>query len=1217
MKGLIGFFTNKWVIQFLGLLVLALLVWFAGPLIAIAGKAPLESAWARGVFIGGMFVIWVIYRLVMSLLSRRKDRQMMSELASAESTLSEEEKSSAEEVETLHQGFEEALKLLQETRAQDKGGKQCLYELPWYVIIGAPGSGKTTALENSGLSFPLRERLGKGVVKGVGGTRNCDWWFTNEAVLLDTAGRYTTQDSHQAVDAAAWQGFLQLLKKFRPRRPLNGVMVAVSLADLLQQTEEERARHAAAIRRRVQELHQTLGIRLPIYMLFTKTDLVAGFTDFFADFKEDDRAQVWGETFPAGDPSHPEDWLGKFDASFDELLQRLNKHTFRRVQEEHDISRRSLILDYPQQMALMKPSLLAFLQSTFAPNRYEIPPLLRGIYFTSGTQEGTPIDRVMGILAHAFRLDRQASPMYSGRGKSFFLTRLLKEVIFPEAELAGTDPRIERRQKLIQFGALGAALLVTFGAIGLWAVSYSINKSAIARTDEQIARYRAVDIVPTDSRSNFKMLGLKLDAMLAVRVIWEEAGWLSHFGLYQGGKLEEAAGDVYEQVLTEYFLPSLVSRLQERMQGSEGARPDVLYQLLRVYLMFGQPERLEPKIAAAVTQVDWQQSFATEPESLATLSVHLQNLLQMKPPGTQLDEAFIASVRARLTQVSQTQQCYDRFKTEALLDNSHDFKLADVLRPNGQKVFVLVDGRDISVGIVPGLYTAWGYGDYFLKKSMVSVKECLQQNWVLGVEASSSDPREIERLHEGFRALYLGEYQQYWSGLLTGIKLRPAQNINQTVDMLDMLSRPDSPLRLLLMAVEKNTSLSKVSAAAANLLTQTAAKANLTPDQDTLKLFDSTKKVAGFDSGSAGDPAWRLERYFENYNVLVRGEADKPVPLDVPLGKAKELRDYFMLQTGGGQAQKSAASRAEGMGGDALGQAKIEFARLPEPVRSWLMSLTSSGLSQSLSGAKGALNEKLKAAGIAGGAAAGAGAAGGAAAGGAGGGGGSGGGGGRPSQCKLAFNGKYPFARGSQQDAPLVDFSKFFAPNGVMDQFFQTNLKDFIDTGSPQWRQKSTDGQTLGLSQAAIHEFQLAAKIRDSFFAAGGQAPQVQFDMKPMELDTKVDSFRLNIEGQEIVYRHGPEQVTRIQWPGPAAGSGVRFVFETPDKNQASHAKEGPWALFRMFDEFSLQRSGGMDRYTLTFQAGGFTAQFEIRPLSVNNPFNLAELQNFRCPESL
>ena len=54
--------------------------------------------------------------------------------------------------------------------------------------------------------------MGQGAVAGVGGTRLCDWWFTENAVLIDTAGRYTTQDSDAAVDRAGWDAFLDLLK---------------------------------------------------------------------------------------------------------------------------------------------------------------------------------------------------------------------------------------------------------------------------------------------------------------------------------------------------------------------------------------------------------------------------------------------------------------------------------------------------------------------------------------------------------------------------------------------------------------------------------------------------------------------------------------------------------------------------------------------------------------------------------------------------------------------------------------------------------------------------------------------------------------------------------------------------------------------------------------------------------------------------------------------
>lgn len=148
--------------------------------------------------------------------------------------------------------MDEALALLK--RAKLGGSeRRNLYELPWYVIIGPPGSGKTTALMNSGLDFPLAAQMGAGAIRGVGGTRNCDWWFTDEAVLLDTAGRYTTQDSHAQVDKAAWLGFLDLLKTQRKRRPIDGAFIAISLSDLLLGSDAERAAHAQAIRARIQE----------------------------------------------------------------------------------------------------------------------------------------------------------------------------------------------------------------------------------------------------------------------------------------------------------------------------------------------------------------------------------------------------------------------------------------------------------------------------------------------------------------------------------------------------------------------------------------------------------------------------------------------------------------------------------------------------------------------------------------------------------------------------------------------------------------------------------------------------------------------------------------------------------------------------------------------------------------------------------------------------
>ena len=235
-------------------------------------------------------------------------------------------------------------------------------------------------------------------MRGIGGTRNCDWWFTDEAVLLDTAGRYTTQDSDQQADKSAWDSFLALLKKTRPRRPLNGVFLTLSVPDLIQLRPEQRSELATSLRRRLHELQATLGVRLPVYVLVTKTDLLNGFVEYFAEFGKDQRAQVWGFTLPQEGPGN-----APLGASVQRELRRLSERLcdglVERLQRETDPVRRATLVGFPTQLSSPEGGLIEFFDEVVAPSKAQQPALVRGVYFTSGTQEGSPIDR-MAEIAH-------------------------------------------------------------------------------------------------------------------------------------------------------------------------------------------------------------------------------------------------------------------------------------------------------------------------------------------------------------------------------------------------------------------------------------------------------------------------------------------------------------------------------------------------------------------------------------------------------------------------------------------------------------------------------------------------------------------------------------------------------------------------------------------------------------------------------------------------
>ena len=217
-----------------GLGSLTALVYLAGPLIAIGGFRPLENYIVREIAIlAADRGRWRRSAASSSIAARRTAKALAE-------GMSEEDKKSSDEV-VLKDKMKDALATL---KAASGGKKDYLYDLPWYVLIGPPGSGKTTALVNSGLKFPLSRGATPAAIAGVGGTRYCDWWFTEDAVLIDTAGRYTTQDSDAKADKQSWFAFLDLLKKNRPRQPINGVMVAISLEDLMTLSTAELAAHA-------------------------------------------------------------------------------------------------------------------------------------------------------------------------------------------------------------------------------------------------------------------------------------------------------------------------------------------------------------------------------------------------------------------------------------------------------------------------------------------------------------------------------------------------------------------------------------------------------------------------------------------------------------------------------------------------------------------------------------------------------------------------------------------------------------------------------------------------------------------------------------------------------------------------------------------------------------------------------------------------------------
>ena len=817
MSILIRLLSLPFLASLTGVAALLTLLWFIGPLLAIAGYSPLLSPRNRLIAMAVVLALWLLYYLVTFLLARRKNKKMAA--AMAQSEIDPVAAQTEEELLNLNKIFDEALTHLKRAKFDKKQGSY-LYQLPWYVMIGPPGSGKTTALLNSGLSFPLEKKLGRKEIKGVGGTRDCDWLFTNQAVLIDTAGRYTTQDSHQEVDSSAWQGFLQLLKKHRRRRPINGVIVAIGMAELLQLPESDRLDHAQAIRKRIQELHEKLEVRFPVYVLFTKVDLLAGCIEFFDDLDKSARAQVWGMTFPVDDLRRDTDPIVEcFDSEFELLEQQLNQHLLKRLQDERDPQRRDRIYTFPQQFSAIKYNLKSFLDEIFLPNRFEDRSLLRGVYFTSGTQEGNPIDRMMGILATTFGITRQNLPSFSGVGKSFFLTRLFQNVIFEESGLAGTNPRLERRRLLIQSTAYAAILaLTTFSGLA-WFTSYARNQSYVDSVEQQYASLHtdlsAHNAAVAEQTPDYEHPKTALPALNSARDIpgatgtRPEAPWTLRLGLYQGHKLGASAETAYQRILNRALLPRLMAQLEQRLATVEG--PDrELRDALQAYLSLdtvssqdrpdtedARAEELSQRDIAQWFQNTWQKDHNLPAIQREQLQTHLNALLSHWPLALPraLNHELIAVVREYLPKDFSAAQLYRQLKTE---DYGQGFKLSDV-HPQLPLIFTRLSGVGFTEGI-NGLYTQPGqiiYQDY----SKRYIQQLAKGDWVLNLPATEST--KTDHLWGELQALYWDDYCPQWTALVEDLALFAPGDLSDSVSKLELLSGAGSPLREFLLRIAK------------------------------------------------------------------------------------------------------------------------------------------------------------------------------------------------------------------------------------------------------------------------------------------------------------------------------------------------------------------------------------------------------------------------------
>ncbi len=789
----------KQLIALLGLASALAAIWFGGPL---TGVLLLGTEWARFALMGSVLLLfglgWLIGRLRRRSAARAIERALMRDGSSDDSKV-------------LADRMTDALSHLKKTQ-----GGSYLYDLPWYVIIGPPGAGKTTALVNSGLRFPVAGAANVGL-EGFGGTRYCDWWFADEAVLIDTAGRYTTQDSDAVSDGASWLSFLSLLKRSRPKQPINGVILAFSVEDIMRSTPEMRARHAETVRARLGEMQQTLRVDLPVYVLFTKADLITGFREFFGDFNQEKREEVWGVTFPTKDrKARVSEHVG---AEFDRLVAHLGSGLIDRMTAESDDAARIAMFQLPGQLAHLRGPVVEFLEAVFAPGTQRARTALRGFYFASGTQEGTPFDQALGALQRIGDGGSGAGMAFSpgfmsGKGKSFFLHDLLKTVIFEERNWVGYSRRAVLRSAILRSLALTVIMVVTAGALGALGYTYWQNASLMAQTRAQVQAYQAASVQQTgqtlvsdpDLRPVLPLLNdMRALAMQAAPDLTLETPW-GEVGLGQRERIAAAAQRAYSDALEQMLRPRLVLALENSFPfwDKDMALAET-FEGLKIYMLLGgQGPRPDDAAIRAFFDHAWSVEFGAGSDAHQALNDHLAAMLDLDDSRALLvgiRAETVSLARAALSRATLAELGYALVRDDPEVDSLPPWD--PVAETGGGLMWRGAAG----LTAVPGVFTAQGFQRHVVPELNAVGDRIRADQWVLGLSETGA-PLQVVTLPARVQELYAAEFVTVWEQVLDGVVLAPVTMDAPAYAALARLARPaTSALLALITGVAEQTTL--------------------------------------------------------------------------------------------------------------------------------------------------------------------------------------------------------------------------------------------------------------------------------------------------------------------------------------------------------------------------------------------------------------------------
>lgn len=1227
MKNPFIFFKFLLFWKLLGILSLLIVIWFIGPEIAISDTKPLASEKNRILVCIGILAIWLVSTLS-SIIIRHWQEVRRHALISREIRASQELilKKSVEEETVMANRFAEIDKILKNSKlAKTKfrwlDPEQYLYQLPWYVVLGASGSGKTTALKQSGLNFPLESTFGS-PIKGLSATKDCDWFLTDEALLWDTAGRLSVHDKqHRNKNNQDWEEFITLLKRYRPKQPINGLVVTVSTDNLLD-NPTDLLDLATELKRRIQEMRIQFGIDFPIYLTITKLDLLHGFHAFFSHLTEEERNKYFGIPF------HNENMMvnhGESTKIAKNILVRMTKK-FRSssstiISNLKNPTDRAAVFIFPEEFGRLSQALLKFLEELSKSSKFEEPVQWRGIYFSSAIQNGNTRSFFEKKLHHDFQLTQKHSGAQLARSstESFFLNKLFSDIIFSESSLASENKAWFVKHRTIYWAGVMAITSITTVVWVSILISYLHNRAYLNNVERQ-AIHLSAEIQKAKSFNFNDAIDLsnKVKELSEYQDIpdLKAPPFDYRMGLYQGAQMQEITDLAYNRLLNESIAPLIGVKLDDLLRNVSQERDDAFtYHALKAYLMMFKKEHLDKDFMHSWLIQNLSDDGQFNDVQKETISQTLKDILSQENLNFNVsyDHELVNNSRKRLsdsegmkiTSIVLNQVLEEVKNNEDKLTPVSFSSMGGIQRNTFEwrKIFGRNSGKQLDDPINP-VYTVEAYVKFVipsLKEKTASLfKERL---WVLENYAADNENTVLNNV----KNTYFNQYIQAWEHYISDLTLRSPKSIDESVEFLKLLSsdKDKTPLVGIINGISENTTLSSSNPLNTDRETDSKLLKFILLSQETLNKYKDLLVVSDKDDEIKSEvvqlfnKSTPVDDKFKHFHILVQTQKDQPSTINTVVSKINALYEFAIDVRD--INKKGASDLSLDMSPVTGYKAAVE--RLPEPFKKMLGDLSDfiqnakaiqegekkkkeeeaenkkkqDENEQAINSLMSSLTKEL--ASIA-------------------------------QQCDAIVGQGYPFqSHSSANDVSIESFTHIFGSNGIYQQFRQ------LTGETASWAKVDSLDALMAKNEKFADRFaalDAVSTIRKMYFNKGAERPQFDFTLEITLLDPAFDSLHLTYDGKKQVYSHGPVVPMNLSWPSNSEKPQIKLEFFSSKGDSSSISTTGIWSVFRLIEKGEIIKKHN-NTTTVKYIVQGKPIFLKFTSLTSGNPFDLSRLRGFQC----